>query len=150
MTLTKRNIIEQAFNEIGLGTYAYDAQPEDLQDALARMNALFAEWALAGALTGYPSINVALADDLDNYSNLPADAVRAAITALAVEMAPSYGKVASPQTIKTANAGYKLLMRKAASGQIPRREMDTGAIPGGAGYKLKHRINLVDEGPGYI
>ena len=44
MSYTKRQIINQAMTEIGLGSYSLDAQPEDLQDALFKLNAMLAEW----------------------------------------------------------------------------------------------------------
>lgn len=144
MSFTKRQIIAAAMNEIGLGDYAYNAQPEDLEVALMRLNVLFAEWATAGIDVGYPAVNVALADDLDNDSNLPADAVRPALTALAVDLAPSYGRSVSADTTKAANNGYKLLLRKSAAVNVPARKMDTQAVPAGAGHKYIERITLPD------
>lgn len=140
MPLKKRTIIEQAHAELGLGSYAYDAQPEDLQDALLRLNALMGQWASDGAQTGWPSVNAELMDDLDADSNLPADAVRGVICALAVDMAPSFGKQPSRTTITTARSGKRLMMRKSA--EIPQRQMDATSIPIGAGWKLENQINL--------
>ena len=71
MSYTKRTIIEQAHAEIGLGSYAYDAQPEDLQDALLRLNALMAQWSGDSAQVGWPSVNSELVDELDSDSQLP-------------------------------------------------------------------------------
>lgn len=140
MTLKKRTIIEQAHSEIGLGSYAYDAQPEDLQDALLRLNALMAQWAGDGAQVGWPSVNVELADDLDSDSNLPVDAVRGVICALAIDLAPGFGKAVSRDTKVAAREGKRLMMRK--SSQIPQRQMDATSIPAGAGWKSDYEINL--------
>lgn len=145
MTMTKRTIISQAYAEIGLGR-DYDAQPDELQDALLRLNAIFMQWATAGVAVGFPAVNVELADDLDNNSNLPGDAVRTAICALALDLAPSFGKAPLPQTVKAASEGYKLLMRKWAAQTIPTRARDLGSVPAGAGHKYENRINLVRGG----
>lgn len=141
MTYTKRTIIQQAYAEIGLASYAYDAQPEDLQDALIRLNALMAQWAGNGAQVGWPSANSEFGDDLDNDSGLPVDAVRGVICGLAVDLAPGFGKQVSPDTKVAAREGKRLMMRKSAT--IPQRKMDATAIPKGAGWKdYNEQINL--------
>lgn len=140
MSYTKRTIIQQAHAEIGLGSYAYDAQPEDLQDALLRLNALMAQWSGNGAQTGWPSVNVELADDLDADSNLPPDAVRGVICALAVDLAPGFGKVVARETKVAAREGKRLMTRK--SSEIPQRQMDATSIPLGEGWKNEDQINL--------
>lgn len=143
MSWTKRDIIRAAFEEIGLGSYAYDAQAEDYQGALRRLNALVASWSGSGANTGYPSNNTPDTDEIDSDSNLPADAVRGVICGLACDIAPSYGKQASPSTMTAANAGRLLMMRKSAV--IPEKRTDLASIPAGAGHKLRHQINLSDR-----
>lgn len=140
MPVTKRYIIEQAHNEIGLGSYAYDAQPDDLQDALFALNALMGQWASEGALVGWPSVNAELADDLDADSNLPIDAVRGVVAALAVDIAPSFGKDPKPKTLLAAERGRKLMIHK--NSVIPQRAMDATSIPLGAGWKNEDQINL--------
>lgn len=143
MSYTKRTIINQAHAEIGLGSYAYDLQPEDLQDALLRLNALLAQWSGNGAQVGWPSVNSELVDDLDADSGLPVDAVRGVICALAVDIAPGFGKAPSRETKIAARQGKKLMTRKSMT--IPQREMDATSIPAGAGWKWDQRISLSES-----
>lgn len=129
--LTKREIIAQAFEEIGLGAYAYNAQPEDLQTALTRLNALLAFWAGEGAVTEADSTG----RDLDTASNVPVDAEEGVICALAVRIAPSYGKTPSPDTKARGRQGHNLMMRKNIA--LPTRKADFASVPAGAGYKQR-------------
>jgi hypothetical protein len=41
---TKREFVVQAFSEIGLASYVYDLQPEQLQTALNRLDSMLATW----------------------------------------------------------------------------------------------------------
>lgn len=140
MSYTKRTIIEQAHAEIGLGSYAYDAQPEDLQDALLRLNALMAQWSGDGAQVGWPSVNSELVDELDSDSQLPPDAVRGVICALAVDIAPGFGKEPSRSTKVAARQGKVLMTKKSV--KAPQMKMDATSIPLGSGWKWQWQINL--------
>lgn len=135
--LTKREIIAQAFEEIGLGTYAYDARPEDLQSARVRLDALLAQWSSDGALTGFNS-----SKELDVESGVPQDGNRGVICALAIELAPSNGRAVMRDTKIGAREGKRVLMRKAA--QSPGKKMNTGSAPAGAGYKEVYDVTLGD------
>lgn len=124
--LTKLEIIQQSFEELGLGSYAYDAQPEDLQTALTRLNALLGYWSSVGALTGFP-----LGGSLDDESGVPIDAERGVICALAVDIAPAYGKSAMRETKIAAREGRKILTRKSVT--APSKVRNLSSVPKGAG-----------------
>jgi len=125
MSFTKRKIINEAFTEIGLGTYNFDAQPEDLQNALLRLNAMLAEWAEAGAVTNALTPFI---DDLDVDSLIPMTDIRGVICGLAVNLAPSFGKVVSMDTMKGAVTGKKIVIKRNAT--ILPKQTDVAAVPG--------------------
>jgi len=44
MAYTKRDIVNRAFEEIGLAAYVYDLAPQQLEGALQRLDAMMATW----------------------------------------------------------------------------------------------------------
>ena len=50
---TKRDLIAAALGELGMAEYIFDATPEELQDALGRLNRLAAGWDGTGIRVGY-------------------------------------------------------------------------------------------------
>lgn len=131
MSYTKRQIILSAMSEIGLSSYSFDLSADQIEQALWRLDAMMEDWATRGIRLGYPS---AASPELSNAyteTNLPGYAQTAVITNLAVQIAPSYGKAVSPQTLATARASLNSLLARAA---MP-SEMQLGALPAGAGHK---------------
>lgn len=143
MSYTKRQIIKDAFEEIGLGAYAYTLQPEDWQTALRRLSTLLASWRGYGAITDFPSTDTPSDDDLDADSEVPVDALRGVVCGLAVDLASGYGKQVSPTTMTAAEGGRKLMIAKNTF--VPQKLADRGAVPAGAGHKYENRINLPEH-----
>lgn len=143
MALTKRDIVDQAFEEIGLGPYQYDIQPEDRETGLKRLDNLMAEWASKGIETGYPVAFDPGQSDLDQDSGLSAAMVRGIVAQVAVDIAPGYGKTVSPDTKVTASTGYKNALRMSVT--VPNKAINTRLTPAGAGNKNRWRHSLVDE-----
>src|SRR5210317_102184 len=115
MSWTKQQLIEQAFSEIGLAPYVFDASAEQYQDALRMMDAMLSKWDGRGIRLRYP---VSLSPDdssLSSKSNVPDWATEAIYTNLALKLAPSYGKVASSDTKQSAKSSYQLLLSRVAS-----------------------------------
>ena len=54
MSYSKRQIVEQAFEELGLATYVFDMTPDQFDSALKRLDAMIAEWSIKGINLGYP------------------------------------------------------------------------------------------------
>jgi hypothetical protein len=54
MGYSKRQFISAAFEEIGLASYVFDLQPEQLQSAMRRLDAMMADWNGKGIRLGYP------------------------------------------------------------------------------------------------
>jgi len=131
MSYTKRQIVNSALSEIGLAEYTFDVLPEQSQEALRRLDSMLAEWNGRGILLSYPVPTNPNSSTLDQDSGIPDHAWEAVITNLALRIAPSYGKSASPHTMATARHSLNTVMAKSA---MPREMMITD-IPSGAGHK---------------
>ena len=133
MAYTKRDIINMAFGEIGLAEYVFDLQPQQLEGALRRLDAMMATWNGKGIRIGYPLPSSPGSSDLDQETDVPDAALEAMALNLAVRIAPGYGKEVSPGTKASAKGAYNQLMAQAA---MPfEMQLDSMAIPAGAGNK---------------
>ena len=133
MAYTKRDIVEQAFEEIGLASYVFDLQPQQLDSALRRLDAMMATWNAKGIRLGYPLPSSPADSDLDQDTGVPDNAIEAMVLNLAVRVAPGFGKTVSPDTKGNAKRAYNELLANSA---MP-LEMQLGneTIPSGAGNK---------------
>jgi len=128
---TKRQIIEEAYGELGMASYVFDLDVHVLQRALRRLDSLMAEWNGRGVRLGYPLPASPDDSDLDELAQVPDWANEAVILNLAVRLAPGHGKTVSPQTLFAAkNARDGVLARVA----MPPEVQLTG-LPRGAGSK---------------
>jgi len=132
MGWTKRQLIEQAFDEIGLAPYVFDLTADQLESALRRLDSLAATWNGKGIRIGYPLTSSPQNSDIDTDTNIPDMAAEALFLALANRIAPSYGKVVSPETKANAKIAYDALLNKFA---VPPEMEIPGGFPIGAGYK---------------
>jgi hypothetical protein len=153
MAYTKRDIVNRAFEEIGLAAYVYDLAPQQLEGALQRLDAMMATWNGKGIRLGYPLPSSTGASDLDQDIGVPDDALEAMHLGLAVRIAPGYGKTVSPDTKANAQLSYKALLSRST---FP-AEMQLGdmTIPSGQGNKgwryyndafLRHPTNPLTVG----
>jgi len=132
MGWTKRQFVVQAFEEIGLASYVFDLTPDQLQSALWKLDAMMAEWNSMGIRLGYPLPGSPQYSDLDAQTSVPDMANSAIYSSLGIRIAPSYGKMISPDTKSMAKNAYNALL-KAFSAPI---EMQLpGTMPSGAGNK---------------
>ena len=132
MSWTKRQYIVQAFEEIGLASYVYDLQPEQLQSAARRLDSMLAVWNGKGIRLGYPIATNPEDIDLDTETGVPDSANQAIITNLGIQLAPSFGKVISQETKVAAKDSYNGLLSRATKPiemQLPK------TTPRGAGQK---------------
>jgi hypothetical protein len=129
---SKRQFIEAAFEEIGLANYVFDLQPEQLQSALRRLDAMMAEWNAKGLRLGYSMPSSPQDSDLDDPTFSPDSAWEAVITNLAVRIAPGYGKTVSPDTKMVAKNAYNTLLQRAT---FPLEQQLPSTMPLGAGNK---------------
>jgi len=133
MSWTKREIVQNAFEEVGLASYAFDLQPEQFQAGLRRLDNMMATWNSRGLRIGYPLTDSPSGSDLDQDSNVTDEAIEAIVSNLAVRLAPMLGKTVSPDTKATARGAYMALLSRRSA--ILERRIDVNSIPAGAGTK---------------
>lgn len=153
MGYSKRQFVAAAFEEIGLASYVFDLQPEQLQSAMRRIDAMMADWNGKGIRLGYPLPNSPQDSDLDEPTLVPDWANEAIITNGAVRLAPGYGKVVMPETKAVAKDSYNTLLQRAT---MPPEQQLPATMPAGAGNKpwrvydnpfIRPPIDPVDAGP---
>ena len=157
MSWTKQQVIESAFEEMGMGSYVMDIQPEELEGALRRLDTMMAEWNVQGIRVGYPLsslTNTSLTQD----TGTPDSATEAMITNLAVRLSPSYGKGIARETKVSAKKAYDTLLMRALSLQ-PHNKQYPETLPVGAGNRrygyrnqnfMPRPTDAVDVGPDSI
>ena len=138
MSWTKREVVQNAFEEVGLASYAFDLQPEQLQAGLRRLDNMMATWNSRGLRIGYPLTDSPAGSDLDQDTNVTDEAIEAIVSNLAIRLAPLLGKTVSPDTKATARSAYMALLSRRST--IPERLIDVNAVPAGAGTKY-WRVN---------
>ncbi len=131
MSWTKRQIINQAFEDAGLAAFVFDLTADQIQSALRRLDSIMATWNAKGISFPYPIASSGSGSDPDQDSGLPDYAVPAAYMALAIQLCPAFGKVAAPELRSAAKQAYDALLSIAC---MP-REMQIGAMPAGFGNK---------------
>ncbi len=131
MSYSKRQLVSSALAEIGLSEYAFDMLPEQTEEALRRLDSMLAEWNGRGIRIGYPVPSNPENSDMDQDSGIPDMAWEAAITNLAIRIAPSYGKAVSVETKATARHALNTVLGHAA---MP-FEVRLPSMPAGAGNK---------------
>ena len=133
MGWTKRQFVEQAFEEIGLAAYVYDLTPEQLQSALYRLDSMLATWNSKGIRIGWALPSSPQSSDLGMDTLVTDIASEAIYTNLATRIAPSFGKVLSVDTIRNANLSYNALIAHAMT--QPVQLQYPGTLPSGSGNK---------------
>ena len=126
----KRQIIELAFSELGAAGYEFGRTPEEVTDALFRLNAMMAEWAgMRGIDLGYiqPPYGVG---NPDNLSGIPHDALNTVASYLALRICPMMGGQLSAEA--RGNLARSLSLLEAHYAEIPAMPIHT-ATPRGAG-----------------
>lgn len=132
MGYSKRQYVEAAFEEIGMANYVFDLQPEQLESAMRRLDAMMAEWNAKGIRLGYPLPSSPQQSDLDEQTYVPDSANQAIITNLAMRIAPGYGKQVMAGTMATAKSSYNTILSKAT---FPTEKQFPDTLPSGAGNK---------------
>lgn len=129
--VTKRDIITAALNEVGISSYSFDIQPEQLTSALGQMDRMVASWSIQGPsfqyLQGSP--------DIDTPIIAPDWAHDALVLCLAVRLGPSYGRGSSPETKQAATAALNAVRARVMVATMPEVRVDNMAIPAGAGHR---------------
>lgn len=137
MAWTKRQIIEQAFEEIGLASYVFDLNPSELQSALRRLDLMVASWQARNIQIGFPLSTSPNNSDINDPVETSLTNNEAIVLNLAVRLAPGYGKMVQPETKVAAKALYDQLLMEAAA---PIEQQYVNTLPLGAGYKRTERV----------
>lgn len=132
MSWTKRQIVEQAFTEIGLASYVFDLSADQMQSALRNLDAMMGSWINKGVTLGFPIPGSPQDSVLAQDTGIPDYAAEALYTNLAIRIAPSYGKAVSAETRLTAKEALNGLMIQAA---LPNQMQHISGTPMGTGYK---------------
>jgi len=143
---TKKQIIEQAFEEIGLASYVFDITADQLESALRRLDLMVASWQARNIQIGYPLPASPGNSNIDEQIQTSLNNNEALVLNLAVRLAPAYGKSVSPDTKATAKLLYDQLLIEAA---MPYEQQFVRTLPLGAGYKRTDQVfvNLPDLNP---
>lgn len=132
MGWTKKQFIEQAFDDIGLAGYVFDLQPEQLQSALRKLDTMMATWNAQGIRLAYPLPPSPQDSDINQETDVPDSAYEAIYSNLAIRIASSFGKQVPIEVKATAKQAYNVLLQRATRPiemQLPR------TMPAGAGQK---------------
>jgi hypothetical protein len=132
MGYSKLQFVQAAFEEIGLASYVFDLQPQQIESALRRLDAMMADWNGKGIRLAYPIPSNPENSDINAETGVPDSANEAIITNLALRLAPSYGKQVVPQTQVVARNAYQTLLSRATT---PAEQQMPGTMPAGAGNK---------------
>jgi len=130
----KRDIVNQALEELGLASYTFDMQAEQLESVKRRLDVLVAGWNAEGIRIGYP-IGTLGTSDLDQDSGIPDVSIEAVYTNLAVLIGPMFGRVVSETTKARAKFTKDILM---ARGFTPPSQKIPATMPAGAGNRFSH------------
>lgn len=129
---TKRQIITEAFNFIGLAPVVYDLSPEQLESARRQLDSMMATWNAKGVRVGFPISLNPDNGDLDEQTNLPDGCFEACYMELGKRLAPTYGKVLTPDHKSQAREAYQAMLAQLLT--MPRMQMP-GGFPLGAGVR---------------
>lgn len=130
MSLTKRQLIERALNELVLGDYIFDFQPEQLEANLYQLEDLMAE--LAGTLGVGLGYNLKERPNLDDESGIPNWANKAIYLNLAIAIGRSLGK-SIDQTLM--GEAQKSMGRVMSLLSTPPKKKYESTLPVGSGNK---------------
>lgn len=130
MSYTKGELALSALEELGIASYEFDVDPEQISSAIRRLDSMMADWNSRGLTLSFP-IQKEEDSDSDTDSNIPSWAWEAVVTNLAIKLGPSYGKAVSPETKINAknslNSVYGVFAKP--------KEMQFSSMPRGAGHK---------------
>lgn len=126
--MTKKDIITQAFDNIGLSSYDFDMDAGQYQSALDKLDTMIGQWHGRNMDLRYvlPTVSI------DEESGLETWAEEAVILNLALRIAPSFGKQLQIETKQFAKQAYTTLLNNT----LKIKEVDTSDLPIGSGYKI--------------
>lgn len=132
MGWTKQQIVGHAFTELGLASYFFNITPQELQDAVQRLDSMIASWDAQGIQISYNLSSLPENSSLNTDSGLPDIANEAVFLSLAIALAPSYGIAVSMETKVAARKAYHAMLT--AIFKVPKLKYRSD-MPVGSGNK---------------
>lgn len=131
---TKEQVIDQAFDALGLGRYKFDLPVELQQSALRFLDSMMAEWNGTGIRLGWLIPRTADGGEMSTELVLPDWAAAGVANNLAIRIANSIGREVPPGVVRGATSGLNVIMARSA---VP-GSMQYPQLPAGAGNRLDY------------
>lgn len=130
MGWSKRDFVNGALEEIGLGTYALELPPEQELMVLRRLDSMIAEWSARGIFLGWPLSSDPNAIDPQEQTNTSNLAQQAIVLGLAMRICAPFGKMPPDFLRAQAFQSLNLLIRESVR---PSEMQMPGSFPLGSG-----------------
>lgn len=145
MSWTKRQFIERAFAEIGLGKRSYTITPEDFEDALAVFDSMVLNWqARFGFGVGWPVSDNPDDNNIDQDTSVPLPLTQCVWANGAKAIANGLGRTVMPDTNDAAKGGYENMV---AFFNKPKGKPLPKGIPYGGGNRQWGRYRIFSPTP---
>ena len=131
MSWTKKELIQEAFDAIGLASYSFDIQEDQYVSVLRKLDSMMASWNGLGIRLSYPLYDTQSDSDINEASNIPDWANEAVYLNLATRIAPSFGKLLSADVKQNAKSAYDIIITR--TNRPP--EYQVTGLPRGQGAK---------------
>ena len=128
---TKRDLIDEAYELMGLGGYEFDLSPEQINLALRRLNQLCGEWDSTGVRIAFNS-----SGGLNDDSGISINSQYAVTSNLAIRLCPTIGRSVNPSLMIEAKKAYLALLN--ANTQIDQYQYPS-TLPLGRGNRRRTR-----------
>lgn len=128
----KRQIIELAFSECAMAGYEFGRTPEEVSDALVRLNALMAEWEhMRGIHLGYDQPDYGTGNP-ESLSGIPFETLNTVASYLALRIAPMMGAGLSSEA--RGNLARSLVLLESHYAHVPTMPRDNKTPRGMGNY----------------
>lgn len=118
---TKGDLVNAAYEEIGLAGYVFDIQPEEVQTGVRRLERFMLMLDGRGVRLGYNAAASASQANANDDSGIPDWAEDAIVPLFALRLAPTIGKQVHPDTRLAARKGLNALL--VGTYEIPSMQM---------------------------
>lgn len=130
--MSKQELIEEGYAQIGLVSGPFDLSPEMLQTGLTSLDSMMALLSIQGVRLGYPLPSQPGNSNLEDDSRLPDWAVMAVTMKLGIMLASKRGKPVSAQLLSNADIAYSAMLTELSKDNEMRLPAQT---PLGAGNR---------------
>lgn len=149
MGWSKQNLIDKAYEQIGLASYVFDISPEMYQSALMSLDSMIATWSIQGVRPGpYPLPTKPENSNLADDSNLPDWANQAVFMKLGILLASERNKPLTPQLLSNADIAYNAMLTQLSKDNVMQFPPGTLAGAGNRRWGATGRIFLGSDSGG--